>query len=111
MLRPRRRLNVCCALNCVFWWATAYAYPGSNLLLPRGAYLPVVDHPRDNSRGRSEVRPLYPLGVPPVNEKHDGDHEDRQTIGKIRLQTQAVRRCFQSGEARGSAYGVPNDFR
>ncbi len=32
--------------------------------------------PRDNSKSRSEVRPLYSLGVPPVNENHDWDHKD-----------------------------------
>ncbi len=70
-----------------------------------------IDYPRDNSKGRSEVHPLCPLGVPPVNENHDWDHKDGPTIGKITPPTQAATPHFQSGEARGSAYGVPNDFR
>ncbi len=35
--------------------------------------------PRDNSKGRSEVHPLYPLGVPHVKDEHDGDHKDWPT--------------------------------
>ncbi len=59
-----------------------YRYPGSMLTPPEGGCFQVplsVGHLRDNSKGRSEVHPLYPLGVPPVNEKHDGDHKDGPT--------------------------------
>jgi len=61
MLRLRGRLNVWCAFDCAFRWAGGYVHPGSNLPLPRGVYPlpPSSDHPRDNAKGRLDVRALY----------------------------------------------------
>ncbi len=61
VLRPRRRLNLCCAADCALQWAEgAMLQPGNNLLLPRGTSRSPNQWLTHATKGCLEGGRLYP---------------------------------------------------
>ncbi len=64
VLRPRRRLNAWCAVDCAEGGPGALVTPVNNLLLPRGAYPvpPPRDDPHDSPQGSPQELKSYITG-------------------------------------------------